>query len=210
MFRGLFDNMISGSAIYEVQNDGTEGADYIIRGFNKKSLEIEGKTIDQVLGKSLYELRPKIDEYGLIPVIKKVWETGIPANFPSKIYVDERFSNYYENHIFRLPTGEIVTIYNDVTEQKNTEIALKEREEKYRLITENATDVIWVLDPESQKFKYISPSAERILGLTEKERKNRSLAHTVTQTSLDYIQRTTPIRIERMLQGDSLPTRCIF
>ena len=130
LFRGLFNNMSSGSAIYEVINDGSKGSDYIIRGFNQTSLKLEGKTHDEVLGKSLFDLRPNIDDYGLIPVMKKVWETGTPAYFPIKIYQDEKFSNYYENRIFRIPSGEVVTIYNDVTEQKNAEKALKESEER--------------------------------------------------------------------------------
>jgi PAS domain S-box-containing protein len=90
-FRVLYDNMTSGSAIYEVINDGSKGSDYIVKNFNKKSLEIEGKTLDQVVGKSLYDLRPTIDDYGLIPVMKKVWETGEPDYFPIKIYQDENF-----------------------------------------------------------------------------------------------------------------------
>ncbi|MDZ7666114.1 MAG: PAS domain S-box protein [Desulfotignum sp.] len=31
LFRGLFDHMTSGSAVYEVRNDGSKGTDYIIR-----------------------------------------------------------------------------------------------------------------------------------------------------------------------------------
>lgn len=164
LFRGLFDNMISGSAIFEVQNDGSKGSDYIIRGFNKISLKIEKKTTDQVLGKSLFDLRPSIDDYGLIPILKKVWETGEPAYFPIKNYQDHVFSSYYENHIFKIPTGEVVTIYNDVTDQKNSELALKESEEKYRRLTENAKDMIYRMSLPDGKYEYVSPAAEAIFG----------------------------------------------
>jgi len=75
LFRGLFDNMTSGCAIYKVLNDGSKGSDYIIRNFNKMSLKIENKTLSEVVGKSLYDLRPNIDEYGLIPAMRKVWKT---------------------------------------------------------------------------------------------------------------------------------------
>lgn len=40
--------------------------------------------------------------------------------------------------------------------------ALKENEEKYRLIAENVSDVIWTMDLDMQ-FTYISPSSERLL-----------------------------------------------
>ncbi len=66
LFRGLFDHMTSGSAVYEVRNDGSKGTDYIIREFNRKSLEMEEKKMEEVLGRSLFDLRPNIDDYGLI------------------------------------------------------------------------------------------------------------------------------------------------
>ena len=136
LFRGLFDHMTSGSAVYEVRNDGSKGRDYIIRYFNQKSLELEGKKLEEVMGKSLFDLRPNIDDYGLIGAMKKVWETGIPAYFPVKIYQDEEFSNYYENQIFKLPSGEIVTIYNDVTKEKNQEEELRSSVEKLQEVNE--------------------------------------------------------------------------
>jgi PAS domain S-box-containing protein/putative nucleotidyltransferase with HDIG domain len=126
--RGLFDNMPSGAAIYEVRGDGSRGSDYIIQDFNAASLRIEGKTRKEVVGKSLFDLRPAIDEYGLIPVLQRVWQTGEPAVFPTTLYSDEHYTNWYENHIFRLPTGEVVAIYNDVSERRQSEEALRQSE----------------------------------------------------------------------------------
>jgi len=63
--------------------------------------------------------------------------------------------------------------------------------------------VIWVLDAENQTIEYASPSIYHVLGFTDKEIINRSLAQTVTPASLEHFQRTAPIRIERMQRGDS-------
>jgi PAS domain S-box-containing protein len=171
LFRGLFDNMTSGSAIYEVINDGSRGSDYIIKGFNETALKWEGKTIEQVIGKSLFDLRPNIDDYGLIPAMKKVWETGISTYFPIKIYEDETFSNSYENYIFKIPSGEVVTIYNDVTEQKNAEIALQESEERFTLAMKFANDGLFDWNLKTNEI-YYSPVWKSLLGYDDDEIKN--------------------------------------
>ncbi|MDO9323548.1 MAG: PAS domain-containing protein, partial [Methanoregula sp.] len=120
-FRGLVETITSGVAIYEVRNDGASGKDYIIKDFNRMALEIEGKQKDEVIGKSLFDLRPAIDDYGLIPVFQQVWKTGVPAYFPQKVYTDEKYSNWYENRVFRLQSGEIVAVYDDITGRKRAE-----------------------------------------------------------------------------------------
>ena len=57
----------------------------------------------------------------------------------------------------------IVTIGEDVTEQRQSDELLREREEYYRTLIENASDVISVLDAEGTSL-YESPSVERVLG----------------------------------------------
>jgi len=124
-FRNLFNTMNSGVAIYNVINDGESGSDYIIQDFNRYALQHEGIEHAEVIGKSLKDLRPTIDQYGLIDTFRKVWKSGNPEFFPATVYVDEKYSNYYENMVFQLPNSEIVAIYDDVTAQKLTELQLK-------------------------------------------------------------------------------------
>jgi PAS domain S-box-containing protein len=172
LFKGLYDNMTSGSAVYKVINDGSKGSDYIIVEFNKKSLEIEGKQKHQVIGKTLLDLRPTIDDYGLIPMMRQVWETGSPAYYPIKMYQDNIFSSYYENYIFKIPSGEIVTIYNDVTHQKNQEKTLKDKTEKLQAIFQAAQNISFIItdarDPEPTILEF-SPGAENIFGYQKEE-----------------------------------------
>lgn len=129
-FRSLVNTLNSGVAFYKVINEGKTGSDYIIQSFNDFALKHEKLKKEDVLGKSLKEIRPEIDDYGLIDTFHQVWKTGEPALFPAKLYIDEKYANYYENRVFKISTGEIVAVYDDVTERERALIDLKEALEK--------------------------------------------------------------------------------
>ena len=62
----------------------------------------------------------------------------------------------------------IVTIGEDVTEQRQQDDLLREREEYFRTLIENASDVISVFTPDGTSL-YESPSVARVLGWTPEE-----------------------------------------
>jgi diguanylate cyclase (GGDEF)-like protein/PAS domain S-box-containing protein len=156
--------MSAGAAIYQVINDGQYGKDYIIRDFNKAALKAEGKEKIEVLGKSLYDLRPKIDEYGLIPVFQNVWKTGEPAYYSSKIYVDEKFSNWYENRVYKLPSGEIVAIFQDVTEKSLAEEALKKQNDLFSSLLKILPVGVFMVDSVEGKPLVVNDAGKDLLG----------------------------------------------
>lgn len=163
-FQSLFNEMSAGAAIYKVINDGQYGKDYIIRDFNKAALKAEGKEKEEVLGKSLYDLRPKIDEYGLIPVFQNVWKTGEAAYYPSKIYVDEKFSNWYENRVYKLPSGEIVAIFQDVTEKSLAEEALKKQNDLFSSLLKILPVGVFMVDSVEGKPLVVNDAGKALLG----------------------------------------------
>lgn len=67
-----------------------------------------------------------------------------------------------------------IAIRNDITLRKKMEIEIRESEEKYRLITENSSDFISVVDKEGY-FLYASPSHESLLGYSLNEIKKSSI-----------------------------------
>ena len=146
LVRGLFDTMPSGCTVYEVHGDGRSGADYVVKDMNHTGLAIEGRTRENVVGKSLKDLRPQIDEYGLVDVFWRVWRTGDPEHFPAKYYTDQRYANWYDNFVFKLPTGEIVSVYNDVTAEKRSEEALRASEAELHAIFDLVGMPMMVMD----------------------------------------------------------------
>ena len=117
LFKGIFDNMPSGCVIYSVLNDGSHGSDYIVTDFNPSGLKIEGVLREEIVGRPITSIRPEIDKFGLVSVFQKVWQTGETIYYPPKKYPGGNNGRMYENLLFRLPSGQVVVIYNDVTER---------------------------------------------------------------------------------------------
>jgi hypothetical protein len=68
-------------------------------------------------------------------------------------------------------------------EQRKTQEALRSSEERYRLISDNTVDVMWLLDVDSGLFTYASPSVERLLGYTPEELLTKGIRDILTADS---------------------------
>ncbi|TGK77585.1 PAS domain-containing sensor histidine kinase [Leptospira noumeaensis] len=82
----------------------------------------------------------------------------------------------------------------------------EESEQKYRLLAENTTDVIWVLNYDEQKYLYVSPSVINITGFTSEEVITHTLRDSLTPTSLQYVWDVLPKRIQEFKEtGERIP-----
>jgi PAS domain S-box-containing protein len=146
-FGELFENMSSGVAIYQVVDGGN---DFIFKDFNKAGERIDRVNRKDIIGKRISEAFPSVREYGLFEIFQRVWRTGNPEFHPVSLYRDNRISGWRENYILKLPSGEIVAIYDDVTEHKLAEEALRESEEKYREFFTTSRDCVFITSPGGQ------------------------------------------------------------
>lgn len=71
------------------------------------------------------------------------------------------------------PITSFVAIKRDVSDRKRVETALRESEERFRLIAETIAEVFWIADPEIRTMFYIGPGYERVWGRCREDlRKN--------------------------------------
>ena len=115
IFHELFDHVNSCVAIYEAVNDGE---DFQFINFNTAAQRADQISKDDIVGKKVTEVFPAIKEFGLFTVLQRVWHSGKPETHPVAMYQDDRISGWRSNYVFKLPHGEVVAIYEDLTAEK--------------------------------------------------------------------------------------------
>jgi len=192
-FKSLFENMTMGVAIYKAIR---EGEDFEFKDINKAAERIDNLIREDVIGHRVLEIFPSIKEFGLFEVFQRVWETGIAENHPTSIYKDKRIAGWRENYVIKLPSGEIVAIYQDVTEKKQAE----EQRAFLSAIIEHSNDGIIgkTLDGVITSW---NAGAERIYGYTAEEMIGRQISLLVPPGDVD----NTRTFLERIRAGESVP-----
>ena len=98
----------------------------MITDFNRAAERIDDVARGAVVGQLLTEAFPGVEDCGLLGVIRRVHASGQSERVSDVFYKDDRISGWREHNVYRLPGGEVVILYEDVSERKATEEHLRE------------------------------------------------------------------------------------
>ncbi|MAS35600.1 MAG: hypothetical protein CL610_16435 [Anaerolineaceae bacterium] len=166
---------------------------------NARFLETFNLTRDAVIGKTAREL-----DFWVVPEYQQEI-AGLLREGKSARGVEVEYEYGAGRHGYALFSVEIIelndeactlTMVQDVTESKKAEAALRASEEKFRLLAENATDMISRLMPDCT-YLYVSPSSRLLLGYEPEEMVMRSSYDFYHPDDLEDINKSQQIILAR-------------
>ncbi len=129
-FRGLFERMPSGVAVYQAEGDGHN---FVFKDLNRAAECMEGVRRQDVIGRRITDAFPGMEDFGLLDALRRVWRTGRAEFLPASLYRDRRDpGSWREVWVYKLPSGDVVSLYNNVTQRIEAEKDRKDLEEQIR------------------------------------------------------------------------------
>jgi PAS domain S-box-containing protein len=163
--RNLIDYMRNGYAYCRMVVEEGLPVDFIHEEVNKGYEQLTG--LKNVVGRKMTEILPGIFESNPEFIEKhiRVAETGIPDQF--EIYI-QTLNKWFDISVYCPEKGYTVAIIDDITKRKQTELELLESERRFRSITEQMADLVFVTDS-SGYVMYVSDATEKIFGYKPEE-----------------------------------------
>jgi signal transduction histidine kinase len=176
-FKAIFDHMSSGVAVYEASRDGM---DFKLLSLNDAYRRMENVAGNDVYGRRLLGVFPHYESTGILEVFQRVWRTGLPEGSSLTFFKGEEAVGWRECYVYRLPSGEIVTIIDDVTDKKKVEKEQKILQQQLFVsqktesvgafaggIAHNFRNILQAISGNTELIKMLTTEGREIKGLAE-------------------------------------------
>ncbi len=167
-FRALVEDMCSAVCILKATSGG---ADFIITDFNRAAERIHGRRRNEMIGQPISLALPDIPTKGVGDVLRRVWRSGVPEHVPAAVYAStpaDESAIWQELYIYRLATGELVMVADDVTDRCRGEEALRESEARWRSIIEMHDQAVIIVD-QQHDIRFVNRAALVLFGKAAQE-----------------------------------------
>jgi PAS domain S-box-containing protein len=204
-FETLFARMLNGFAYQQITVD-TNGkpVDYIFLAANEAFEKLTGLKRRDIIGKKVTEVLPGIqkDPADWIGKYGRVALTGEPTQFENYA---EPLKRWYSVSAYSPKKGYFAAIFEDITERKKAQEAIRESEQRFRSVLNNSLDVIYRFNVQTEHYEYMSPSSKTVLGYEPEELMGMSNAEVLSLVHPDdlAILKTELARINENGKGIS-------
>lgn len=163
-YRTLFQKMLEGCALHEIicNNRGVP-IDYRYLDVNPAFEKITGFRAVDIIGKTALETLPDMDPF-FIKTYGNVALTGEPVIFNFHNEISDR---HFVISAYQPEAGQFACVFQDVTEQKQAEKALRESEEKFRVMADNKVTGIFIT--QNRKIIYANDRLAEMHGYQKEE-----------------------------------------
>jgi diguanylate cyclase (GGDEF)-like protein/PAS domain S-box-containing protein len=160
-YRSLFENMLEGFAYCEmIFDDHGRAQDFVYLAVNGSFEKLTG--LKNVIGRRFSEVVPGGDrsQPELMEKYSRVALTGEPARFEIEV---PSLGMWFSISAYAAGNRCFIATFDNITERKQAEEALRQAEEKYRVIFEDAVVAIFQSTPDG-RYITANPAMARMLG----------------------------------------------
>lgn len=177
-YRFLLENMREGIQII--------GYDWQYRFVNNTVVNQGKLSGDKLLGRTMIEAYPGIEETELFQVLKRCMKERVAENFENEFVFADGSKEWFELSIQPVPEG-LFILSTDISARKQAEQSLRESEENFRTLVAVSPEAIFI----SQDYKvlYINRSGCDLLGFKDPE-------EIIGRNPLDFFSADTPESLE--------------
>lgn len=169
-FQNMAANVPGAIFRYLLRPDGSDGVLYMSPGcYRLWEVEAQDVVADATL---LWQMVHPEDRPHMYESVMESARTLNPWSFSWRIRTPSGCEKWLEaaGRPIRQPNGDIIwdTLILDVSDRKQAEAAVRESENRYRLLAENMNDLVCLHDLQG-RYLYVSPSCELLLGYRYEE-----------------------------------------
>ncbi len=180
--------------LFDLSPDATvisRARDGVVVDVNESFRTMAGWSGPEAVGRSSLELGIWADPEDRDLVIHRIETDGVARNIETRLRRrDGKLLDVLVSARLLPQGGEtlLLTLFRDVSD-----VNLNAR--RYRLLADNARDVIWTLDLPTLRFTYVSPAIRRLRGLTVEQALAEPLEESMTPESLERVARLVSERV---------------